>query len=230
MIYDRSGGMGMTSVIDYLEKFNRKERYHLVRWVTGGFRPSVGFRSSIGNATRLNIPSGAFVAMDYHLNWLHAAIHISGDADATAPYPNALIDDVTGARMVQGNQEDVDLLIAFEDASITHLVMVEAKADASWSNSQLDSKARRLEAIFRNAGQSIAPHFLLASPERPRFIRCQDWPGWMRSGDEPAWVKMSRPDNLEVVFRCDDAGKRSNAGAYWTMRPVPRHRMMDPAN
>jgi hypothetical protein len=223
--------MGMTSVIDYLEKFNRKERYYLVKWATGGFDLSDECRSSLGRATGLSIPDERFVFMDYHLNWLFAAINLgSAQAATTAPYPNSLMDEVSGLRMIQGNQEDVDLLVAFEDASVTHLVMVEAKADSAWSNSQLNSKARRLEAIFRNAGQSIAPHFLLASPERPRFIRCQDWPGWMRSGDEPAWVKMPRPDNLEVVFRCDDAGKRSNAGEYWTMRPVPRHRMMDPAN
>ena len=50
--------------------------------------------------------------------------------------------------LVVGNQEDIDLLIAFEKQAKTHLVLVEAKGGTAWGNDQLRSKASRLQHIF----------------------------------------------------------------------------------
>ncbi len=62
------------------------------------------------------------------------------------------------------NQEDVDLLVAFEanDDSrwVTHLVLIEAK-HLPWSNPQLKSKATRLGGKFGATGKghtAVSPH------------------------------------------------------------------------
>ena len=43
-----------------------------------------------------------------------------------------------------GNQEDADLLVAFEQGDIIHLMLVEAKAETGWTNKQMCSKAKGL--------------------------------------------------------------------------------------
>ena len=65
----------MIHLIELLESFNRKERYFLIRQAVGGFKLSDEFRRELGNATGLAIPQDAFAAMDYHLDWLTAALH-----------------------------------------------------------------------------------------------------------------------------------------------------------
>lgn len=54
--------------------------------------------------------------------------------------------------MVTPNQENIDLLVAFEDLEITHLRMIEAKAATGWTNKQTLSKADRLREMFVGDG------------------------------------------------------------------------------
>lgn len=66
--------------LEAIMAFNRKERYHLIRHaVTGGpWSLTDAFRSELERETGAGrIPDNAYVAMDYHLNWIAAALEIA---------------------------------------------------------------------------------------------------------------------------------------------------------
>src|SRR3990172_12773950 len=74
-----------TRAIRWLDALNRKERYHLIRTLTGGpFPVSDQFREQIQEALGEpyrkeygDLPqSFPFVAMDYHLDWIYAWVRI----------------------------------------------------------------------------------------------------------------------------------------------------------
>jgi hypothetical protein len=88
-----------------------------------------------------------------------------------------------GRRLVEGNQEDVDLVIA----TGCDLVLIEAKAYGSWDNSQVASKLARLKMLHdfycelvqrAPSGQAVKAvnfHLLLTSPNRPAKL-AKFWP------------------------------------------------------
>ena len=157
------------------------------------------------------IPYDAFVAMDYHLDWIQMALYWADNSRSSGGI-------VRNNDLVCGNQEDVDLIVAFEDGDTrkTHLIMIEAKADTGWSNEQLRSKASRLARIFNDdARRYVTPHFVLMSPDESDRIETDGWPSWMKAeGESPAWLKLALPDGLLKVTRCDEGGKDS-AGGGW---------------
>ncbi|MDE2668487.1 MAG: hypothetical protein OXI51_02405 [Chloroflexota bacterium] len=68
----------MATLIEHLESFNRKERFILLKEALGEgtFRLDAGFRDTLGAAVDVTIPPNAFVAMDYHLDWIQMALHL----------------------------------------------------------------------------------------------------------------------------------------------------------
>ena len=66
----------MTSLMELLESFNRKERFFLIGDALGNrtFQLSTDFRARLSKAFGIEPPSSAFVAMDYHLDWIHASL------------------------------------------------------------------------------------------------------------------------------------------------------------
>jgi hypothetical protein len=153
--------------------------------------------------------------MDYHMDWLYAALYSqSHDNQPT------IVDNSQG--YIRGNQEDVDLLVSFERGAITHLVLLEAKGATSWSNKQMQSKADRLRLIFgEDVGKNfpdIEPHFLLTSPRRPRNLKTELWPQWMRRKEGPNWFELSNwPKNPVKVTRCGPEGRPNQFGKYWKL-------------
>ena len=65
----------MSDLVELMESFNRKERFLLIRQALGTFRLIDDFRTKLGRAIDLTIPQAAFIAIDYHLDWLAAALH-----------------------------------------------------------------------------------------------------------------------------------------------------------
>ena len=121
-----------SKLINYLRSFNRKERYILIEDAigTGTFRLDTGFRERLGNLLDLivpgdvarflgetTIPCDAFVAMDYHLDWLHVALYL-----ADVPEPAQVIPKPEG---FSATQIDVDLLVAFEVGETTPIGLLE---------------------------------------------------------------------------------------------------------
>ena len=212
--------MAERNLIDYLRDFNRKERFILLDHVLGqqpghAFRLNPYFAGKLANKLGLTIPPDAFIAMDYHLDWIQMALHL-------AYQPDSHTGVMKNKGLVDANQEDVDLLVAFRSRSETHLVLIEAKADTGWTNKQLKSKARRLRRIFdQRVRKVVTPHFVLMSRSKPsRKLKSSKWPLWMRArgSDAVHWVKLPLRDGLLKVTRCDVGGNSNNAGDYLLVR------------
>lgn len=205
----------MSDLIEHLRSFNRKERFILFSDALGRERLGEGFRMRLGEATEVAIPVDAYVAMDYHLDWLQMALYL---ADKPEPQRRISNDD-----LVAGNQEDADLLVAFDGESTTHLVLVEAKVETGWTNRQLKSKAERLARIFdvsRPGAHLATPHYVLASPRPPsENVSTEGWPRWMMREGGPVWMELKRPPGLRKVTRCDGDGRPSAAGRFLRIDP-----------
>lgn len=203
----------MSQVIEFLRQFNRKERFILLSHVLGAqgeevFRLSPGFRGELGKELGLNIPKNAFVAMDYHLDWIQMALYLAdkGEQMEIVPKPDKLINT---------SQRDIDLLVAFKDArSKIHLVLIEAKADTGWTNQQLAKKVERLRGVFpkeSHDAEVVEPHFVLMSPQESDRIETSGWPEWMRAkGAKAHWLKLPLPDGLLKATRWDTGRNKSD--------------------
>lgn len=196
----------MSKLIQHLESFNRKERFLLLRETLGqsAFQLSSDFRQALKKQLDLEIPAGAYVAMDYHLDWIQVAMCYREDElplDQEVPMRR-------GDPLVEGTQEDVDLLVAFDGSKGTHVVLIEAKADTPWKEDQLCSKARRLERIFDpQQGHDVTPYFVMMSPKPPPVE--PTWPDWMKV----VWIELRLPEGLRWVTR-RGGRKEGNGRSY----------------
>ena len=208
----------MLDLLQLLESFNRKERFFLISHALGKFQLSDDFRNQLSDEIGQEIPKDAYTAMDYHLEWVTAALyaHKSGDAERIFANPQQEI--------IKGNQEDTDLLVAFNDGEQYHLVLVEAKCATGWTNKQMKSKAVRLSQIFGPDGMRyfrVKPHFCLASPRRPRQLKASEWPEWMSNDDGSYfWIKLRFPKGRKMVTRCESNGRRSAQGNHFRIIPA----------
>ena len=168
--------MIMSRVIEALRSFDRKERFAVLREALG-FDPefprlSHRFREKLSDCidrTReVECPKHAFLAMDYHLDWIEMAL-FRAKSNEVGPKSPFLNEDFLE---INKDQMDVDLLVAFDRKGagqvMTHLVLIEAKAYLGWNNPQLDDKAERLGKIFSDSGKRwsfVKPHFVLMAGE-----------------------------------------------------------------
>ena len=214
----------MSDLVEHLRSFNRKERFILLREALGRDTLGDAFRTWLGAVIGVAVPPEAFVAMDYHLDWLQMALYLAGDPSP----PERIRND----GLVRGNQEDVDLVVAFDGDATTHVVLVEAKVETNWANSQLESKARRLHRIFgegRPGVQLATPHYVFASPEPPPpGIRTAGWPDFMKPHGKPVWMKLERPSGLKKPTRCTAGGKTSQRGRFVRIDVLSGDRQADP--
>ena len=210
----------MSELIEQLRSFNRKERFILLREALGRDALGDAFRRRLGDCIGAPVPANAFVAMDYHLDWLQMALYLARTPD---PPPRIPKQDVLGEGPADfnANQMDVDLLVAFDEGATTHLVLLEAKMETGWTNRQMCKKAERLRQIFGDPpDRSLAdPGFVLLSPRRPQRLETNDWPGWMTRGGEPVWMKLPRPSGLRKVTRCAPDGRPSADGEFLRIDP-----------
>ena len=199
----------MSHLLDHLRAFNRKERFYLLEEALKGdstFRLDAGYRKRLGDKIGVPVPADAYVAMDYHLDWIQMALYLAATPKPPSPIPNRDND------LFAANQEDVDLLVAFDRGRPTHLVLVEAKLETGWTNSQLNSKAERLGRIFADGRRGVdlaRPHFVLTSPKESSDIRTDVWPKWMKCDGKPVWMELNHPPGLRQVTRCSASGKVS---------------------
>jgi hypothetical protein len=221
----------MNSLPEALERFNRKERNLLVRaalghrvqrqplrlkplYLDGNFRSDVAKKLQIANG----IPKEAWWGTDYHINWLAGALAIF----ATSSDDRRVWDN--NSTMITGDQEDIDLVIAFG----SELILIEAKGVISnFRNARLDNKLKRLELV-REFYKRISPassivnfHFLLMSPlkRKPKGLSTEKWPEWAKwackGGKVPYWLPLPLGENLLEVGRCDCKGKRVRNEQHW---------------
>jgi len=159
----------------------------------------------------LKLPNDLFTAMDYHLDWLYASLYLAFYEGQHDIYSN-------DEKLITGNQEDIDFIIAFVQNNYCHIILIEAKGVMGWANKQLCSKAMRLRKIFGQKGDKwpgVVPHFLMMSPKKSKNIDVSDWPTWMTLEGEIPWVKLSIPNGLLKVTRCDEYGYANKDGEFW---------------
>jgi hypothetical protein len=215
----------MSKFRDYLNKFNRKERFFLIGMALGKpkFELADSFRQKLNEIFNIEIPENAFTAMDYHLNWIYAA--------ATCAFSNStpvkIFDNKSG--IIDGTQEDVDLIVAFEDESgISHLIMIEAKGVTSFTNKQFIHKMDRLKAIFgedgKRFGDNIKLYFVLVSPDESERLRVEHCPSWLKQGEKIHWIKLIIPKDRLIVYGCNEKKKSDKSRAFWTIKEDPHNR------
>lgn len=202
-------------LLDTLRALNSKERFFLVGYALGNSHFKLGekFRADLEGVLSVPIPEDAYCAMDFHLDWLYAALQVTANGGSTAIYPN---DD----RFIKAQQENIDLLVGYQREDGCHIALVEAKAATGWTNGQMKSKAARLVDIFGEDGKKwagVTPHFVLMSPKKPLRLNISDWPRWMTPHDEPLWMRLDVPKQLKRVSRCKPDGTPWAHGECWTV-------------
>jgi len=200
------------NLLAILRKFNRKERFFLIGEALGNnsFSLSNEFRLRVATKLNLKVPSDAFVAMDYHLDWIYASLFVARRNTIDFIEQNDL--------KLNKNQEDIDLLIAFKTGVYYHLILIEAKAETGWTNKQLNSKASRLKEIFGNnkcIWENVIPHFLIISPRKPRALKLDVLPPYLHRAMENIWLPLNVPDGLIKITRCNQSGRPSKEGVNW---------------
>lgn len=240
---DHSGPKSAQQVIKNLHNFNRKERDHLMKFALSDSPSYPRISKDLWRAirpknakTKRPNPEQMFVGMDYHLNWLYAALVLSNEYEQQGirNQPNAWPADIPaekGSFPIQGNQQDVDLLVAFQNSDKElHLILIEAKLDTGWKSEQFLSKVQRIDAI-KQVVDDFEPElktkwqFLLASPSlsgpkreafAPESLRKQ--PDWVTEDSGNGNIVPHRqfgPSKLFHVKRKDDA-----PGSPWEVIPV----------
>ncbi len=207
-------------IIEYLKSFNRKERFYLIGQLLGNveFKLDPSVLEKILDLLELDTPTSYFSAMDYHLDWIYASLELArGHGNEPRKRESSCI---------KATQEDVDFLLAFvDDSGNTHIVMIEAKGDTSFNNKQLQSKAKRLKAIFvKNSEKwsNVIPHFLICSPNKPTRINKDNIPSFMlnKNNSDFNWFKLDMPSNQKKVTRCHSDGKVSADGKCWKVETL----------
>ena len=208
----------MSDLIELLSQFNRKERFFLIGQALGNkdFSLSKSFRKDLSDKIGIEIPHGAFAAMDYHLDWIAASLRAYQEGDPIdRPFPNS-------DQVVKGTQQDTDLLIAFKAGEIYHLVLLEAKGYSPWDNKQMREKAQRLKKLFGQDGRKhqpdVKPHFCLMSSRTSERLESDCWPAWMK--DHWLTLNLDYP-RLEVTL-CDFKGKSLAKGDHFCIKKVQR--------
>lgn len=201
----------MSEVLKTLKAFNRKERYFLVRQVIGDpeFKLCDDFRKILNLKFSLNIPQNAYTAMDYHLDWIYATLELSKDKGFEIRSNEN--------RIIHASAEDIDFLVAFEDAGICHMIFLEAKGVTLFANEQLVHKIKRLTDFFGQEGNKypeVIPHFAIVSPKEPQKIKYEDWPLWAYPNGKVKWIEMKIDHGMQKVVRCDGQGNDDKKGFF----------------
>ncbi len=217
-------------IIEHLQSFNRKERFILLSRALGveAFCLDPEFRRKLEQILNISVPDNAFVAMDYHLDWIQVALYLAekNRLSENDPAPGLICNK--NLELFKANHRDIDLLIGFQNESDhkTHLMLIEAKGDTGWTNKQLLSKVKRLKHIFRKDGPGVdlvVPHLVLMSPRESERIYHGDWPSWMKPNGRPLWLELPLPKGLRKITRCQKDEKQSKEGEYLRIDDLPAH-------
>ncbi|MEO9167703.1 MAG: hypothetical protein ABI230_04795 [Aestuariivirga sp.] len=211
----------LMTLVEALKQFNRKERYWLIQQALG--KPqldakfltelSLALNKQCGDKSKIRIPENAYWAIDYHFDWIAGALE--SIAMAKEPFPNS----PSNKQLVRGNQEDIDLLVAYEHT----LILVECKAGESWSIKQLKSKKNRIcliKKLIIEKGLGIDIHKAIVSSDDPSESR-----GKIK--DELKgfpWFKLADYDlnSFKKPQRCNGMGDAKASGKYWQVIHVKR--------
>lgn len=222
--------------VSNLKLLNAKERDHLMRFAYLGqdnaYENASTFLSeefserllehlgeTEGGMGLSGTPKCVFAGMDYHLDWLFAALWLAktrpdwkpeGESDLL-PQPMASLEALeeeeyikplyTDFRPITGSQEDIDLLVVYDDGNKLAVLFIEAKGSAAFNTVQLARKIIRLDRILVDSGMTsqnkrlLEFRLLLAAPKeyRPKFGCCLEYvKGRLKS-------KTGKPDKYKAM-------------------------------
>lgn len=210
----------MIGLIDQLRAFNAKERHWLIVRALGAPALAPSFAAEMGKVAETEIPAEEpWWAMDFHLDWVEAAIACvrgKGKKRIESPLPEGNLN---------ANQEDVDLLVAWDGGPLTHLLFVEAKGVISVLNKRFRSKMLRLGRILGDEGErvpGVRPHYVLVSPGEPRRLTLEDAPSRaLRPDGHVRWSALPLPPGLVKPERGTETeeGLPARDGLFWQVTP-----------
>ncbi len=205
-----------SQLVNALSRFNRKERYWLLLDAVGApfLDLDAKFLDKLRNVLKIEIPERPWWAFDYHFDWLHAVLSFGPDYNFPDPYtPQS-----NAGKEIRGNQEDIDLIVAFD----TTVILIEAKLTTAWTNSQMKSKIDRIVKLPR---EHINLYLVLSSPRSTKKLELDDWPDWTLShqNDVPAphHIVLNYGDAYTKalsVSRCDSEGNIKKLGTHWIIK------------
>jgi hypothetical protein len=225
----------LTELEQKLAHFNRKERFLLVGQALGNPAFALGepFRNSLAELLHRPVPHEAYCAMDYHLDWLFAAVMwAEGKVHPGNLMPREFVASATGMPTdltVTGNQSDIDLLIAWTDSrNRGQIALLEAKGFSGWSNKQMGYKLARLGAMFGEADsprfEDVDVHLVLVGPKPPTDLELLG-PSWALGpeGGKAKYFLPLHPPATETfaVQRVTNDRKPSKTGSHWVISPAP---------
>jgi len=195
------------TLVDRLQSFNRKERYWVIRNALGTegqpLPLSPQFRETLQQAVNRPVPENAWWGMDYHLNWLFATALLLNDPEQHSG-ENEISEKLF---LIEGNQEDVDLIVAFEKT----MIVLEAKCTGSWTSKQNDSKTERLDRLRGMLPDDIELFIVYWAPDK------RNSSNKLADGSIKMRLWMDREDGDFWLINRDSAeGKR------WVIRPKKR--------
>ena len=204
-----------TTFLDNLRRLHRDERSFLASYVSGVQpAPSAEFLAGVRSKLRFEVPDTAFIAFDYQISSIYAAAAMT--EGKAGPHP-------VGGGIERGNQEKVDLLLAWESGDNVEMLIVEAEGVTGWSGKRLLSRALWLGDVFgygsgNEAFDWLRPHFAIASPAAPPAdLPTLEWPEWMSGTEGPAWLEMPVPRDLLKVRKTTPIGQARSTGGYWVV-------------
>ncbi len=216
-----------------LSRFNRKERFFVAMDASGGdneelhapsLRLADDFRQKLAASIGMPVPAHAWATIDYHLNWLHAGLQWKANPGVLHEVADRYTAD--GVELVSGNQEDIDLIVAWTTSEGEPVVVfLEAKAYSSWTNKQVGHKMPRLVAIVghaKSAGLPFRPVLVLAGPTPPSpKLDTAWWPEWGRGEDgQPMFMDLPVPGARLSVERVNADGIPASDGTKWKYKRV----------
>ncbi len=193
-------------LVKLLKKLNRKERYWLLRNAIGEkfLQLDESFICELQKALEdedsgIEIPKNAWWAMDYHLDWIAVALKQyvdKSEINEGMVIENECcthIDECDSNKLISGNQLDIDMIIAYDKT----LILVEAKADISWSRKQMENKIKLLDCLLKFVEkEDIQMYLVLCSPGKTKVHeqtkeRSYVWPSWtLINNEKPAHIFM----------------------------------------
>ncbi|MBZ8132980.1 hypothetical protein [Afifella sp. IM 167] len=234
-----------TTLAEVLKAFNRKERYWLLRDALGSAGAEVplsqDFQAKLSAKIGRDVPCDAWWAMDYHIDWFFAALvyfYLGADRTTEAPHENPTMhvtNEGKRSRLIRGSQEDFDMIVAFDNVAI----LIEAKFEGAWSNSQIDSKRQRLrefgQAWPKLSGKETGPNaqasifLVLTSPKESKGLEAGSWPRFLHldQNDAPFFMQLDfahAPKTFLQPLRCDKNGESNADGDWWQIHSVSRPR------
>lgn len=212
-------------LVDNLKQLNAKERDHLMRYVYLGFAEAYAAEDMVtwlsdrfSNDLRThyaNLGLGpqtrcVFAGMDYHLDWLYAALLLAragklvAECDEVREMP--AIDDLDESLWpVSGRHEDVDLLLVLTDDINVAVLLVEAKGIAAFDKVQLARKAIRVHYILEHSGARAQPdlvfRFVFMAPNKPEITDICQFVEHHKKSPELDTLKMTLPAIREATAK-----------------------------